>query len=66
MVGRRAVTRPSAASRLVGAALPLAGINDGGAGNPPDLPDIGAVERSFLFADDFEEATAGRWSAVAP
>ena len=41
----------------------LPGINDGGAGDPPD---IGAIERSFLFTDDFEEATPGRWSAVAP
>ncbi len=54
---------PLAASPLVGAAVPLAGINDGGAGDPPD---IGAVERSFLFADDFEEATTSRWSAVNP
>jgi hypothetical protein len=57
---------PLAGSPLVGAALVLAGINDGAAGAPPDPPDIGAVERSFLFADDFEEATAGRWSAVVP
>lgn len=54
---------PSAASPLVDAALLLPGINDGGASDPPD---IGAVERSFLLADDFEEATTGRWSAVAP
>ena len=54
---------PTAASPLVGAALLLPGINDGGAGDPPD---IGAIERSFLFADDFEEATAARWSASAP
>ena len=54
---------PLAASPLVGAALALPGINGGGAG---DLPDIGAVERSFLFADDFEEATTARWSLVAP
>ena len=54
---------PLAASPLVGAALPLPGINDGGAGDPPD---IGAVERSALFADDFEEATTARWSLVAP
>jgi len=54
---------PVAASPLVGAAVLLPGINDGGAG---DLPDIGAVERSFLFADDFEEAATARWSAVVP
>ncbi len=54
---------PSPSSPLVGAAVGLAGINDGGAG---DLPDIGAVERSFLFADDFEERSTLRWSAVTP
>jgi len=54
---------PLPVSPLVGAALILAGINDRGAG---DLPDIGAVERSFLFADDFEEATADGWSVSAP
>jgi hypothetical protein len=53
---------PLAGSPLVGAALALAGINDGGAGDPPDL---GAVERSLLFADDFEEATTARWSVGA-
>ena len=57
---------PLAASPLVGAALPLAGINDAGGGAPPDLPDIGAIERSFLFADDFEEGTSAHWSAAAP
>lgn len=54
---------PLSASQLAGAAQRLAGINDGGAG---DAPDIGAVERSFLFADDFEEATPDRWSVVVP
>jgi parallel beta-helix repeat protein len=54
---------PTAASPLVGAAILLPGINGDGAGDPPD---IGAVERSFLFDDDFEEASAARWSAVLP
>jgi len=54
---------PLAASPLVGAAVPLPGINDSAIGDPPD---IGAVERSWIFGDDFEEASAGHWSAVVP
>ncbi len=53
---------PLAGSPLVDTALPLPGLNDSPIGDPPDL---GAVERSFLFADGFEEGSAGRWSAVA-
>lgn len=54
---------PIPGSPLLDTGTPLPGLNDSGIGDPPD---IGAVERSYLFADGFEEASAGRWSGVAP
>jgi len=50
---------PTAASPLVDAGMPLPGLNDSPIGDPPDL---GAVERSLLFADGFEEGATARWS----
>ena len=52
---------PSPASPLVDQGLLLPGLNDSPIGDPPDL---GAVERSLLFADGFEEGSTGRWSAA--
>jgi len=52
---------PGPASPLVDSALPLPGINDSPIGDPPD---VGAVERSFLFADDFEEGSTAAWSTA--
>jgi len=54
---------PGAASPAVDAALPLPGINDSPIGDPPD---IGAVERSVVFADDFEEGEPYGWSVIQP
>ncbi len=51
---------PQPASPLVGAAVALPGINDSSIGDPPD---IGAVERSVLFIDGFDEGSTFRWSA---
>jgi hypothetical protein len=50
---------PTAGSPLVDAGIALPGLNDSAIGDPPDL---GAVERSFLFADGFEEGSTVRWS----
>jgi hypothetical protein len=50
---------PSAASPLVDAGVALPGLNDSPVGSPPDL---GAVERSLVFADGFEEGSTVRWS----
>lgn len=55
---------PQAGSPLVDRGVEIAGINDRRA--TPDAPDLGAVERSLLFRDGFEEASTIRWSAHAP
>ncbi|KAB2964228.1 MAG: hypothetical protein F9K18_07715, partial [Thermoanaerobaculia bacterium] len=52
---------PAAGSPLVDSGVALPGINDSPIG---DAPDIGAVERSHLFADGFEEGSAERWSEL--
>jgi hypothetical protein len=52
---------PAATSPLVDRGVPLAGINDGYAGAAPD---IGAVERSWLFADDFESGDTSAWTVT--
>lgn len=54
---------PVAASPLVDAGVELPGINDRRAGSDP--PDLGAVERSLLFRDAFEEGSFVYWAAVA-
>ncbi len=53
---------PLPASPLVDAGVELAGINDRRAA--PDPPDLGAVERSLLFRDGFEEGSFIYWSAA--
>jgi parallel beta-helix repeat protein len=55
---------PLSASPLVDAGIEIPGINDRRA--TADPPDIGAVERSLLFADAFEEGSTRRWSSAAP
>ena len=55
---------PQAGSPLVDRGVELPGINDRRA--TTDAPDLGAVERSLLFRDGFEEASTIRWSAHAP
>lgn len=54
---------PQAASPLVDRGVEIPGINDRRAA--PDPPDVGAVERSLLFRDGFEEGSTIRWSARA-
>ena len=52
---------PTATSPLLDAALPIPGINDLPAG---ELPDLGAIERSILFADGFASGDTSRWSGT--
>lgn len=53
---------PMAASPLVDAAVELPGINDRRA--TADPPDVGAVDRSLLFRDAFEEGSFFYWGGA--
>jgi hypothetical protein len=55
---------PQVASSLVDRGVEIPGIND--RRPTADPPDLGAVERSHLFSDSFEEASTIRWSGAAP
>ncbi|MBZ0089878.1 MAG: right-handed parallel beta-helix repeat-containing protein, partial [Thermoanaerobaculia bacterium] len=55
---------PQPTSPLVDRGVEIPGINDRRPTSDP--PDIGAVERSLLFRDNFEEGSTIRWSAAAP
>lgn len=54
---------PAPASPLIDAGVALPGLNDSPIGDPPD---VGAVERSELFADGFDEGSTFRWSSASP
>lgn len=55
---------PLAASQLVDRGVEILGIND--RRPTADPPDLGAVERSLLFADTFEEGSLLYWSLTSP
>lgn len=54
---------PLPSSPLVDSGAVLPGVNDSPIGDPPD---VGAVERSEIFADGFDEGSAVRWSLTFP
>lgn len=53
---------PAPSSPLIDAGVALPGVNDSALGDPPD---VGAVERSEIFADGFDEGSTFRWSMTA-